>query len=201
MNAFQLHSGQRGVTLIELMIGLAISAALLMAAMPSFQTAIQNAQIRTAAESVINGLQLARAEAVRRNRPVRFRLTNQSGGSALMGGTDWIIHADDLSATMPSFTVLVQQRDSLEGSANARIGLRTTPDFATAAAAGANMPADIVFNGLGRLTAGTTIRQIDITFNAVPAARRLAINLQTGGDFRLCDPALALSANLQGCSG
>ena len=63
-----LNSMQRGFTLVELMIGIAIVGLSLVMAAPSFSSWIQSTQIRTAAEAVQNGLQLARGEAVRRNR-------------------------------------------------------------------------------------------------------------------------------------
>ena len=60
---------------MELLIGIAIIGILLALAAPNFAVWIQNSKIRTAAESIQNGLQLARAEAVRRNAQVRFQLT------------------------------------------------------------------------------------------------------------------------------
>ena len=75
---------QRGVTLIELMIGLAIVALVLFVAVPSFGIFLQNSQIRNAAGSVLDGLQLARNEAIRRNSPVRFQfVSNLTSGCAL----------------------------------------------------------------------------------------------------------------------
>jgi len=56
---------QQGVTLIELMVGIAILATLLAMGIPAFTGWIQDTQVRTAAESILNGLQTARAEAVR----------------------------------------------------------------------------------------------------------------------------------------
>ena len=57
---------QSGVTLIELVVGLAVFAILLGIAIPNFSTFIQNSKIRTSAEAIQNGLSLARVEAVRR---------------------------------------------------------------------------------------------------------------------------------------
>ena len=73
-------SYQRGFSLIELMIAVAILAILLTAVLPSFKAWIQNAKIRTATESLKNGLQLARVEAIRQNQGVFFSLdgTNSS---------------------------------------------------------------------------------------------------------------------------
>ena len=47
---------QRGMTMIELMVGIAIVALLLALTAPSFSSWIQSTQIRTAAETLQNGL-------------------------------------------------------------------------------------------------------------------------------------------------
>ena len=68
----------RGFSLIEMMIAVVIVGLLLMAGVPAYTTWIQNLQIRTGAEAILNGMQLARAEAVRRNTNVRFVLDRKS---------------------------------------------------------------------------------------------------------------------------
>jgi type IV fimbrial biogenesis protein FimT len=78
-------SKQLGVTLIELMITLAILGILVIAAMPGYTIWIQNAQIRTASDAILNGLQLARAEAVRRNALTQFALASGTGWSITIG--------------------------------------------------------------------------------------------------------------------
>jgi type IV fimbrial biogenesis protein FimT len=52
---------QAGFTLVEMMIAIAIFALLVLAALPEFRIWMQNTQIRTAAEGILNGLQFARA--------------------------------------------------------------------------------------------------------------------------------------------
>jgi len=190
------HHRTRGFTLIELMVGIALMSILFMLAYPSYASFIRNAQIRTAADSVINGLQLARAEAIRRNSNVQFRLLNTSAEAAVTGGTDWQITASAM-VTPPVFNDVVQTRRETSPSSNARLGVANSVSN-DEAAAGAGMPANIVFTGLGRLSSTTAVRQIDIT--GAEGARRLAIVLAPGGDVRLCDPGLSLSTNPQGCS-
>jgi len=68
-----------GFTLIELMIGLAIAAILLVLAMPGYSTWIADSQIRNAAESIASGLRYAQAEAIRQNSTVQFTLDPTSG--------------------------------------------------------------------------------------------------------------------------
>ncbi|WP_211443593.1 GspH/FimT family pseudopilin [Collimonas humicola] len=200
MKKSSLIRSQRGTTLIELMVALAVFATLLALAWPNFKSSIQNAQIRTAAESIVNGLQLTRAEAVRRNSEVQFQLNNTLAGAAVSGGTDWSIVPDDLSTPgTPNFSTAMQTRNGND-TVNARIGAKTAADFTSAAAAGANLPGNITFTGMGRLTAASTIVQIDVTNTTGTSARQLSITLTPGGQIRLCDPALTLAKNPQGCS-
>ncbi|CAN7649159.1 GspH/FimT family pseudopilin [Variovorax paradoxus] len=185
-----------GFTLIELMVTIALFALLLTFAYPSYTSFIRNAQVRTAAESIVNGLQLARAEAIRRNSNVRFRLLNTSQGTAVTGGTDWDIMYS-LPATPTTFDQSVQTRRETSTTSNARVQVANAVGTVTANP-GAGLPASILFTGLGRLNTATTVRQIDIT-GATTDVRRLAIVLTPGGDVRLCDPALSLATNPQGC--
>ncbi|WP_235509997.1 GspH/FimT family pseudopilin [Variovorax sp. Root473] len=193
----RVHRAAAGFTLIELMVGIALFAVLFMLAYPSYASFIRNAQVRTAAESVLNGLQLARAEAIRRNSNVRFTLTNKSNGVALAGGTDWALYGA-LPDTPTNLNDLVQEHLEGNASSNARVQVSTTVGT-KAADPGAGMPATITFTGLGRLTTATTTRQIDIT-GATTDVRRLAIILAPGGDIRMCDPGHSLATNPQGCS-
>lgn len=188
-----------GFSLIECMISIVLFTILALIAMPNLSVAIQNGQIRSAAQSIVSGLQLARAEAIRLNAFVRFSLPNQIAAKTVEGGTDWIIQADDQkTAGTPAYTVEIGNRSGLEGSPLARIGTKTAQDFSVPAAIGAGLPGTITFNSLGR-TDSTTISQIDIVHANNAKARRLSIAISTGGQIRLCDPALALSSNPQGC--
>ena len=77
-----LRRAQAGVSLVELMIGLAIIGFLLFLGVPQFSNFLQNTQIRNAAETTLAGLTLARAEAVRRNAPVRTSMRCSTKASA-----------------------------------------------------------------------------------------------------------------------
>ena len=65
---------QHGFTLVEVMVAIVILGILFGIALPTYRVWIQNVQIRNAAESIQNGLQLARTEAVKRNTNVAFVL-------------------------------------------------------------------------------------------------------------------------------
>jgi type IV fimbrial biogenesis protein FimT len=212
-----LSARQNGVSLIELIIGIAVLSLLLAVGMPSFGLWIQNAQTRTAAESVLSGLQLARSEAVKRNAGVRFTLTSSTGLVAWEVGC-----VDARGDTCPA---LIQVQSADEGGGNARVGISTvtptasTPtDYSVALAIGAGMAASeesedgeaaipggagVTFNGVGAVSAaniGTDITRIDVMNVASDEARRLVLIIGSGGLVKMCDPRFSLADNAQGCS-
>ena len=176
------HVPQRGVTLIELAIGLSITAIVIAAGVPSFMEWMQNAQVRTAAESLQSGLQLARGEAVRRNLPVIFQLTDSLANSCAVStsGTGWVVSLSpaaskcgnapaeppastaDWDSSDPSWPYIVRTGSTSEGALNAKVSSSEVVVSGTAAYAGS-----IVFNGWGRVSTaslgtGNSVR-IDIT--------------------------------------
>lgn len=201
---------QAGFNLIELMVGVSILAFLLAAGAPSFTRWLQDAQNRTAAESVLNGLQLARVESLRRNTLVRFNLTDASGKVAWSVGC--VVVTPDCPAS-------IQSRDGQEGGRNARLGVARDAIprppgagyFSNALSAGTGLGTTtgtsgapgVTFDGTGRApraTGGRDITRIDITNAALAEARRYVLTISPGGQVRMCDPALNFSSNSQGCS-
>lgn len=197
-----LSRRQGGVTLLELMLGLVLMALLLAIGVPSFSSWIRDTHNRTAAESVLNGLQLARNEAVRRNTVVRFSLTDQGGTVA------WNVGCAAATTACPA---TIQSRPANEGSEQARIGVSTaampTPipagQFDTPLTAGSELLSGVSFDGLGRVTtpaAGTNFTRADIVHATNSSARRYVVVVGTGGQVRMCDPRLSFATNPQGCS-
>ena len=170
---------QRGLSLIELLIGLAIVGILVMTALPSYTAWLQNTKIRNAAESVSNGLQLARAEAVRQNTNVEFVLGTAS---------DWTVGV--VGAATP-----IQSRSSAQGS----IGVTVEP---TPGAANT-----VTFNSLGRVApnAGGSTSLTAIDFNVptsiLPAdqSRELQVTVSAGGGIRMCDPTVTEMTDTRRC--
>lgn len=195
------RSVERGVTLIELMIGLAIVALVLFVAVPSFGIFLQNAQIRNAAGSALDGLQLARNEAIRRNVPVQFEFVSDLTAACAPSATSlaWVVSQSDPAGACnapPSDTAapqIIQSRSATEGTSNARVTVTGGPV--------------VVFNGLGRVQ-GAGITQIDVTntsgtcVHADPTngtMRCMRIMVTTGGEARLCDPKVTDATDPRKC--
>lgn len=190
---------QRGFSLIELLVGIVILGVLMAMAVPRFSDWLRNARIRTSAEAIQNGLQLARAEAVRRNATARFQLVNTIDNSCALdtAGPHWVVSMDNPAgqcASAPSDTVaprIIQVRNRAEGSVQTQV------------AAGQSA---LVFNGLGRLTpvpAGNVAIDVSSTTGGTCIAnggsvRCLRLVVSVGGQIRMCDPALP-AGDAQAC--
>ena len=86
---------QRGFTLIELMITLAIAAILLTVGVPSFQEMMRNNRAATQANEILTALNFARSEAVKRGQNVLLcPSTNQTTCSGENWAVGWLVFAD-----------------------------------------------------------------------------------------------------------
>jgi type IV fimbrial biogenesis protein FimT len=65
---------QRGLTLVELMVGLAIAAILFVAAIPSFQGYMANSKLREGGNALYAQTLFAQSEAIKRNSVVRLEI-------------------------------------------------------------------------------------------------------------------------------
>lgn len=183
---------QRGLSMIEVMIAVVIASILMMLGANSYSTWIQNQQTRVAAEAILNGIQMARAEAVKRNASVEIEL-------CALPSSSWEIEAASAVATAASIGVSlacpsapqedgrerVQERAAAEGSRNATVSV--TPNTATI----------LTFNSMGRVIVNPdlspSITQVDVS--NPKGDRPLRITISTGGSVRMCDPSATLAAN------
>lgn len=177
-----------GVTLIEMMIGIVILSLLLSFALPGFGVWIQNSQIRTSAESIQNGLNLARAEAVRRNVLVSFVFTNTAPAAAdvntivaAVDGINWMVRLFEVNGVYAAGD-FIQSRAGADGTPNVAV---------------ATTLATITFNSLGRVTP-TPAADIVIDVTNASGTRPLDVVVTPGGQIRMCDPALP-ATNVQSC--
>ena len=76
---------QTGVSLIEVLVGIAIIAMLMALGIPQYGTYLANARLKATTDTLVSGLSLARAEAVKRNsgRVEMVRLLRGMAGAAV----------------------------------------------------------------------------------------------------------------------
>jgi type IV fimbrial biogenesis protein FimT len=169
----------RGFTMIELLIGIVVLAILLGLGAPSFMVWMQNVQVRNAADAVLNGMQLARTEAIRRNKPVQFALSSQSGWNISIVSPSAI----DKVEVCPTSTnpCVIQQRSAKEGST--KVDVAAMPGGAYA----------VTFDAMGGPTnnadGSQNISSLDFTSQvSTSAPRPLRIVVSLSGTIRMCDP-------------
>jgi type IV fimbrial biogenesis protein FimT len=170
---------QHGFTLIELMIAIALLGIVAALGLPSYNVWIQNTMIRNAAESIQNGLQKARMEAVKRNTSIYFELGANSA---------WKVGCVTPTADCPD---PIEKRAAKEGSST-NISVPAVPAGATT----------VVFNSLGLVltipfAATAPFNQLDITNLTLSAADRRNLRILVGpnGNVRMCDPSPSLPAS------
>ncbi len=78
-----------GFTLIELMVTIAIAAILLGVGVPSFTNMIVGNRLATQTNELISGINLARSEAVKRNRTVNFCRAADANATVCAGAGTW----------------------------------------------------------------------------------------------------------------
>lgn len=160
----------RGLTLIELMITIAVLVVGLSLATPSFTLQISNYRVRAAAESMLNGLNYARTEAVRRNRPVSFTLS--------ASGSGWSV--DQVSPAL-------------------NLQTRADGETAGLTVASTTSSRVVTFTATGMVdTSGTRLTQVNLSAAASSSEAR-RIDIFGGGLIRLCDPAVTIPGDPRRC--
>lgn len=174
LSHFKPPSLARGMTLIEIAIVLVVMAVMVTLGLPAFRAWIQNTQIRSVAESVLNGYQVARNEAVRRNANVEFILDD----AGLAAGNFWCVRLVNTNED-------VQCKPTGEVSPN----ILVVPDPAGSTT--------MTFDGLGRVpttppnnrdgSAFMTRVDFDISGAGFADKRKMSVSVTSGGQIRMCD--------------
>jgi type IV fimbrial biogenesis protein FimT len=186
----------RGFTLIEMLFGVAMVAILLALGAPAFSTFLQNARLGTRAKSFYSGLQLARSEAIRRNLPVEFILTDtptdtpnlENAAASTPLGRNWVVRVQPAASAAYE---LIEAKSGMEGGDLASLQVTSTTD-------------GLAFNGTGGTIDGLP-QQLDVSNPAgglcAPAGpmRCWRIVVGPGGQIRMCDPAVAAAGDTRKC--
>lgn len=186
---------QRGFTLVEMAVTIAVLALILALAMPSIGTWMDNSRIRNATESLQNGLLAARSEAIRRNQNISFFLVSLNDPSAMDNSCalstesgSWVISVTSpagkcaSAASTTDAPMIVETRAVGDGGG----GVKVTADNSS-----------VTFNSFGRVVsaAAGSITQIDVTgLRDGTRYRNLRVNLTSSGAVRMCDPSVSSTA-------
>lgn len=196
------QSPERGFSLIELIVVMAIMALMMMMAAPSFSVWITNSRIRVTAESVLSGLQAAKSEAVARNTRVRFQLTSSLDNTCVLSatGVNWVINLDpnvDASEVEGLCATPPNPLASQANAADAPYILQTRPAAGSGSTALAATASSLVFNGLGRIAPPLPAGNITIDINNPTGGTCYAVGgeltclrivITPAGQVRMCDP-------------
>ena len=179
VNPMKPFPKQRGISLIEIVVVVAILGILMSVGAPTFQLWIANSRIRSVADSMHNGLQITRAEALKTNNTVCFV---PMGGS---NGESWCV----------SRTAAGVCGDVNEVTNN-------VSPYLTAAQAGVVVGAlPLCYNGMGTRPLGSAALDLQvIASDSVQAwavgkgrddeLRRLMLRVSPLGQVRYCDQGL-----------
>ncbi|MFT3736479.1 MAG: GspH/FimT family pseudopilin [Rhodocyclaceae bacterium] len=199
---------QRGFSLVELIVVVAIMGLLAALAGPELAAWIANSRVRSVAEALQNDLRKAQAEAMRRNHQVAFVLTdnqpvaaNVSSVAADAAGRNWLLRvvATDAVVNEQATAATIGGSYFVKGDTIGRqldITVKATN-------------AMLCFNSMGRLSQNVqnTLDGLALTC-AVPTAaapvqfdiaktgadRPLRVTVSLAGQVRMCDPSKTLSA-------
>lgn len=157
----------RGFTIVELMVGLVVVAIMLVIAVPQYAQFMDNTRVRNVTESLAGGVRQAQLEAVKRNEPVKFALTDE-GWEVRDVETDGLLVAEAI--------------------------FETTGKTAPAVEAEPSGATEVTFSGLGRALVknpsdGTDpVNRIKVA-PAGPGTKRLGVAVSIpGGNIKVCDP-------------
>jgi type IV fimbrial biogenesis protein FimT len=165
------RAGQRGLTLVELTITIAVIAIGASLSAPTFQQQLANYRVRVAAEGMVNALNQGRAEAVRRNTPVRFELS----GSTSPG---WQLTQVAGGATLAS---------------------RGSGDMPAIVAASSSSSRTVTFLPTGQVdNSGTRLSRITVSSSSAGAESR-QIDILGGGLIRQCQPGITAANDPRRC--
>lgn len=180
---------QCGFTMIEFAIALAIIGILLATGIPAMTDWVANSRIRSTADSIAGGLQLARAEAVRSNSRIAFRLNGSKGAWQVL--REVVVSGElsnctfAVSGSNPSAIV----QSNVVNAGNNSVSINTYSDTSAATATDA-----IIFvfgaNGWQGCTSLPQFAAINVDTSVLSAAdsRDLRVVAPRGGSVRTCDP-------------
>lgn len=201
----QTNQRQRGFSMVEVAVTLAVLGILMASAMPSMGAWMVNARIRNTAESIQEGLQKARAEAVRRNQNVTFWMVTTADPKVLSDdcttsatGGSWVVSLTDPTSkcsVAPSPTTAPQTvaaRPIGDGGSGVTVSAKQRD--------GATPATSITFNAFGQVANAGPIGQIQVNDGTTGNDhRKYKIVISSGGRTLVCDEAVTTTTDPRFC--
>ncbi|MEJ8858350.1 GspH/FimT family pseudopilin [Variovorax robiniae] len=194
----------RGFTLIETAVTVVVLAVLLVLAIPSIGTWMDNTRIRNAAESLQVGLQTARLEAVRRNQNVSLYLVSLTDANTMdnscalsAASGSWVVAAASPATKCGDSTVVLAGRPIGDAGGKVVVTARYSTNNTDKTVLGTTAANTVTFNGFGRVVnVGSAVNRIQVTG---PVSTTNYLNLMlivdAGGGVRMCDPRSSIASN------
>lgn len=148
----------KGFTLLELIVVVSIIAILVVIGVPQMNDLIERNRVKTAANSMNSGIQIARSEAIKRNGTVTFELSN----------SQWQVMAGNELITLSHNEI------------SDNVTQNTLPNGATSLTFNNMGMLSIGADGLANITR--------ITLEGEKTGYRLWINVTNSGGSRVCNP-------------
>jgi type IV fimbrial biogenesis protein FimT len=193
------RSRSHGFSIIELMTVLTVLGIMLLLAMPGIGNWISNSRVRTVAEELQNGLRLAQAEAVNRNRTVvyvRTAATPARNAAPSATGRNWYVQVLPVNA-VEGATTEFQNDAYIQGgtfSVDSGANVAGTDTAVTCFnSVGRVVSLTAAETGVGAACAAPTAADNPTDFAiALPSSdRAMRVELFLGGRVRMCDPLAA----------
>jgi type IV fimbrial biogenesis protein FimT len=178
--------------LTELIVTLTVIGLLLMAAGPAMSSWTANAQVRTVADALQDGLRLAQAEAARRNRLVQFVLTDSDPlgngpWTASTTGKNWVVLTVPVTALIDPLTGVAEVSQLVQGNTLAGV----------AGLVAVQGPATLTFNSVGFVSGSTGTSTYQISRSQ--ADHPINVTVSIGGQVRACDSSKLIANSPEGC--
>lgn len=186
-------SAARGFTMVELMVAVAIISIVLAISVPSFTIFLQGAKLSSSAQSYLTGIRMARTEAIHRNAPVSFLLTNDPVFTPALAiaalpsvtGQSWVVRWFN---PVLGAVEMIEAKNAIEGSF-------TTAGVSSVQVVGTGAPVafagTMVFNGFGATNSAYALALSNPNGGAcapVGPMRCPTVVVSAGGLSRVCDP-------------
>jgi type IV fimbrial biogenesis protein FimT len=182
---------QRGFTLIELMVTLAIGSILMLVAVPSLTTYRRNAELTSATNTLLAAINAARSEAMKRGTSAMVVPTNN--GTNWNSG--WVVFSLGATNTTQAYNSAIDKTVHVQSALPTYINVvgnqsaAASPPYMMFDASGYSK---LKSGGFGALT--LTLTRTDVNASSTPNETRRIVIASTGRA-RTCKPTSASDAN------